>query len=427
VQSFWRDEAFSVIFAQQPVSTIVFKSLMEPPVYYLLLHFWIKIFGTSEIAARSLSLVGFTMATIVIIEWADKLFKSHWLSKFLPIFFFFNPMLLYYAFEVRAYGWYIFFATLALFAYDQKRWNIYRFAVILGIYTHLYLGIIPLVHFIYEFIEHRMWKQWNKPLRLLTNPMIQSLIIIGFCFIPWAIRLSTELQKFKDSWYFPVNINLIQSVLGNMFLGYEGTPWYLWGWTRILSFILFNFFGIAIIPKEHRKTTIPMVMMIFIPLSLVIGFSFYKPIFVNRYLIPVTIAEVILLTYSLKVFTQPLIQKILAIFMLVFVLAFDCWYPQQHPKLAIRETFQEINRFKSPQDIVLASDAMIFMETLYYTNDKKSVKLYNPMNSPFPWYIGDAVFSPSYQIQILPHYPARAFFINTDGTYSIRYNLSIKQ
>jgi hypothetical protein len=170
-----------------------------------------------------------------------------------------------------------------------------------------------------------------------------------------------------------------------------------------------------------------MVMMIFIPLSLVIGFSFYKPIFVNRYLIPVTIAEVILLTYSLKVFTQPLIQKILAIFMLVFVLAFDCWYPQQHPKLAIRETFQEINRFKSPQDIVLASDAMIFMETLYYTNDKKSVKLYNPMNSPFPWYIGDAVFSPSYQIQILPHYPARAFFINTDGTYSIRYNLSIKQ
>jgi hypothetical protein len=181
------------------------------------------------------------------------------------------------------------------------------------------------------------------------------------------------------------------------------------------------------IPKEHRKTTVPLLLMIIVPLTLVIGFSFYKPIFVNRYLIPVTIAEVILLGYSLKVFTRPIVQKTIAALMLIFILLFDCWYPQQHPKLAIAKTFQEINRFKSPKDIILASDAIIFMETLYYAKDKAQVKLFNPTNTPFPWYIGDAVFSPSYQIQTLPQYPVRAFFVHTDGTYSIRYNTSINR
>jgi uncharacterized membrane protein len=124
VQSFWRDEAFSVLLAEHPLFVIFTKTTFEPPVYYTLLHFWIKIFGTSEIAVRSLSLLGFTLATIVIIEWSHKLFKSHWLSLFTPFFFFFNPMLLYYAFEARVYGWYIFFATLSLFAYDQKKWRL---------------------------------------------------------------------------------------------------------------------------------------------------------------------------------------------------------------------------------------------------------------------------------------------------------------
>ncbi|MCJ7826492.1 hypothetical protein MUP56_02660, partial [Patescibacteria group bacterium] len=77
-QSFWRDEAFSVLLAQQPLSVIFQKTSVEPPIYYMLLHFWIKFFGTSEIAARSLSFIGFALATIVVIEWAHILFKNHW-------------------------------------------------------------------------------------------------------------------------------------------------------------------------------------------------------------------------------------------------------------------------------------------------------------------------------------------------------------
>jgi mannosyltransferase len=422
IQSFWRDEAYSVLLASRPLSFIFGKTSIEPPVYYVLLHYWIKLFGTGEIASRSLSLIGFTLATIVVTEWAGKLFKSHWLSKFMPLFFFFNPMLLYYAFEVRAYGWYVFFATLSFFAYDRKKWRLYRIAVILGIYTHLYLGLIPFVHLIHYAVQKKLWRI-HKPIALFADPMIRSIALTGVCFIPWIIRLLGELPKFKDSWYFPVNIHLIQSVLGNMFLGYEGTPWYLWGATRVLSLVLFILFCIALIPKQNRKRTLPLFLMIFIPLIVVIGISFVKPLFVNRYLIPVTIAEVLLISFTIKAFPNTIVQKIFSVSILLGVLLFNCWYPQQHKKLDIRKTFEEVNLIKTPKDIVVASDAIIFLETLYYTKDAKSVRLYNPQNFPFPWYIGDALFSPDVQISSYPPYPIRAFFIHTDGTYSIRYKL----
>ena len=111
-QSLWRDEVFSIFLAQQPLSVFLPKLSFEPPLYYILLHFWIKFFGTSEIAVRSLSLLGFSLSVIVIIHWAEKLFRSHWLSWGLPVVFFINPMLFYYAFEVRTYGWYILFIVL---------------------------------------------------------------------------------------------------------------------------------------------------------------------------------------------------------------------------------------------------------------------------------------------------------------------------
>src|SRR3990167_1244681 len=136
-QSLWRDEVLSVLLAQRSPVTFI-NIALEPPLYYIFLHTWIKIFGNSEIAVRSLSLVGFSLATIVAIIWAAKLFKKHWLSWFLPLFFFLNPMLLYYAFEARAYGWYIFFTVASMYTYMERRWMWYIATTVLCLYTHTY-------------------------------------------------------------------------------------------------------------------------------------------------------------------------------------------------------------------------------------------------------------------------------------------------
>jgi hypothetical protein len=219
-------------------------------------------------------------------------------------------------------------------------------------------------------------------------------------------------------------MNLIKSVLGNVFLGYEGTPWHLWGFTGMVSMFLFFLFGVALLPKVNRKQTVPLYLMVFIPLVLVIGFSLIKPIFVNRYLMTVTIAEILLISFAIKSIPNEIIQKITAIIFCIGILWFNCWYPTQHKKTDIRKVFDEINLIQKQNDFIVASDAIIFLETLYYAKDKTRVRLYNPNNQVFPWYIGDAVYSSSYQLSSLPYFPNRAFFIESNGEYSVQYNIS---
>ena len=70
LQSLWNDEGTSVALAQRSLSTIAEQAAQDihPPLYYFLLHGWIKLAGTSEAAVRSLSaLLG---VLVVLGTWA---------------------------------------------------------------------------------------------------------------------------------------------------------------------------------------------------------------------------------------------------------------------------------------------------------------------------------------------------------------------
>src|SRR5947209_20601858 len=56
---FWMDEAITTGIASHPLSAIpgVLRHDGSPPLFYVLLHFWIRLFGSSEAATHSLSLV----------------------------------------------------------------------------------------------------------------------------------------------------------------------------------------------------------------------------------------------------------------------------------------------------------------------------------------------------------------------------------
>ena len=372
--------------------------------------------GTSEIAVRSLSLLGFALATGVVIHWSETLFKKSWLSIVLPLLFFLNPMLIYYAFEVRTYGWYIFFATLSMYTYIERRWRLYILATILGFYTHSYFLIVPFVQVIHWLLTKKL-----SP-RRLRDPFVRASLINGLFILPWLIRIAQVSAKLKNSWYFPVDFHLIASVVGNIFLGYEGTPWYLWDYTAALSVGLILLFVTALRNKEHKQIALYFFLAVFAPIILVISVSFIKPLFVNRYLIPVTIAEVFLLVYALDAMRNRRLQKVLGVSFILFSLAFNLWYPNKHPKVDIARTFTEINALAGTRDVILAQSPLILFESIYYSADPSRVYLYNPNGSAFPWYVGDAIFDPKKQAYDLPPYPMQAFLVNIDGSYSVAYS-----
>ena len=424
VQSLWRDEAFSILAAERSIGFIVSRLGFEPPVYYTMLHFWIRIFGESEIATRSLSLLGFVLAITIIIKWSEDMFKKHWLTWFAPLFFALNPMLLYYAFEVRTYGWYMFFATASLFAYAQKKWAWFTLASILGFYTHTYF-LFHLTAIGMHWLIYDMWKRSHTWKSLIENTAFKSFLTIGVAITPWLAKITLEASRLKDSWYYPVDLHLVYSVLGNMFIGYEGTPWYGWTYTKYLS-ILLLFLGIlAYRNTKEKKRNLLFLFAVGIPLGLCVGISFIKPLFVNRYLLGTTIGLVLVVIAAIQSIRNATIQKISAAGLLTLVIWVNWWFPPQHAKLPIRDTMTSINSIRKNTDVYFAATPIIYLEVKYYAADRSRVYLYNPTNGIFPWYIGDAVISASDMAQDLPLYPTRAFLIRDDGSYEIVYRMPI--
>lgn len=424
VQSLWRDEVFSIFVAEKPIFSVLPKLTFEPPVYYVLLHFWIKIFGNGEIATRSLSFIGVVLAALVFMKLADREYPGSWITWFAPIFFLLNPMVLYYAFEVRTYGWYIFFATLSVYAYLSERKVLGVIANVLGFYTHTYFVFVILVQGVHRLyvITHQ---SKHRIAAVMNDPFLRSMLISSFLMLPWVIRLVFELPRLKQSWYFPVDISLIYSVLGNMFVGYEGTPWYGWLYTRYLSLCLLVMFFLAYRSKKLNRNTLYLYLQVFLPLVIVIGISFIKPLFVNRYLIPVTIAEILLVCTAIHALKPIRLQYLTGGLWLGFVILFNSWYPLQHPKLPLRDTIRSIHPLMDQHDVIYAETPLVLFESMYYSPDRSRVFLYNPSGTAFPWYVGDTVYSADMARAELPEYPHRAFLVREDGTFDVAYRLPV--
>ena len=68
---FWMDEAITTGISSHSLSAIpgILRHDGNPPLYYMLLHVWMSIFGASEAATHALSLV-FGLLTIPVGMWA---------------------------------------------------------------------------------------------------------------------------------------------------------------------------------------------------------------------------------------------------------------------------------------------------------------------------------------------------------------------
>ena len=106
-QPVWLDEAFSVWMASHPLPDIVswVRALdQHPPGYYLLLHGWMRVFGESPWAIRSLSLWGGMLAVALGMAVARRVAGTR-LMLLSGVVLAFSPFGVRYAQEARMYAW----------------------------------------------------------------------------------------------------------------------------------------------------------------------------------------------------------------------------------------------------------------------------------------------------------------------------------
>src|SRR4051794_10852424 len=103
---FWIDEGLSVGISDRPLHAIphALREDGSPPLYYVLLHFWLAIGGHSEGGVRALSLV-FALVAVPVAWWAGRaIFRSTRAAWIAAVLMALNPFLSQYAQEARMYS-----------------------------------------------------------------------------------------------------------------------------------------------------------------------------------------------------------------------------------------------------------------------------------------------------------------------------------
>ena len=192
------DEPFGVYLANQSwreLFAIVIRDVVHPPLFYILLKFWVGVFGDSIFAVK-LFAVFFAIASIAPLM---MLVRELRLSRDAINLFFWivgvNAYLIFYSQELRMYSLVMFTSSCSLWLFvkllraNQDLWKIQvaLFAAnLILIYSHYYGWMFVAVQFIVLLIRQR-----NK-----LNGFVAMSTFLVACFLPWAY-LVAQAAKMK--------------------------------------------------------------------------------------------------------------------------------------------------------------------------------------------------------------------------------------
>ena len=141
---YWIDEGLSVGIASHPLADIpgVLRQDGSPPLYYLILSLWIRVFGFGEGDTHALS-VGLAVLCVPTAFLAARAMfgtRAGWIAALLMAM---NPFLTYYAQETRMYALVALLSTIVagtfVLAFVQRRraWlPVFALALVLLVYSH---------------------------------------------------------------------------------------------------------------------------------------------------------------------------------------------------------------------------------------------------------------------------------------------------
>ena len=381
--SLWGDESFSVVLAKHNLFDIIRITAQDftPPLYYFFLHGWMQLFGTSEIAVRSLSLLFFLLIPLALFYLAKDFFgkKIALLASGLVLLY---PFLFGYAFEARAYTLLTFLTTLSMAFFLKKRWTLYVITTVAALYTHNFTVFIILAQILYFLVALR--KEWRS--------ILLSFVGIGLLYLPWMTTIYQQVTRVNgDFWIDTPTWDTLKNMYKTFFVFY---------WTTITIFILRGY---------KRKEDLLLYLWLLVPpfasffLSLV-----GRPLFYDRYLIEIIPAIPLLLASGLYYQTKKisLFKRLrqIAIAVLILYLGFNFINKDIHKfSNPNKQPFRELAAYITgtyPTEIPVINyytDKLHYFELKYYDIP---VVIYSP--NELPYWVGKSLIDPQDNIQQFP-------------------------
>lgn len=291
VSDLWLDEALTVNIAHLPLAKIpaALRHDGAPPLYYVLLHFWMLAFGTGDVATRSLSgVIG--VATLPATWLLARRLASRSVAWVATILLATSPFAVYYDTEVRMYALVAFLVVLGGLALNSalerpRPLNLIGLGLItsLLLYTHYWsLYLVAVVG------AGLAWKAWRADSPTPYRWALAAEILGCVTFLPWLPIFWFQLHHTGTPWATPASFDAIVHAISK-FAGGANNP------GRALALVFFalaglGLFGIAIdanrieLDLRTRPRARAVALAVFCTLAIaIVGGLMSSSAFVSRY------------------------------------------------------------------------------------------------------------------------------------------------
>ena len=421
-QSLWYDEAVSWYLTQMslPQLTTWTANDIQPPLYYYLLWFWVRLAGTSEYALRFPSVLFATLTLPLLWRLARQLFGTlgAWLALLLA---FLSPFHVYYAQEARMYTlltllglmssslWLQLIEALHRGVSAPASRNIvwiaigYAITMVAALYTHYFAVFLLVAH----------WASWGwiivrHALHHVTSPdgkargalwsflgrfrfILIPLAVILLLYIPWLPFLLGRYVQ--DASYWPGTLSVAEMArrlfltftLGETVKEAVGVP-LAFGWGILLLVCLAILtWASRNLPGFYRRVALPFVLSwLIVPAAFILLLAWRVPKFNPRYAILAWPALVLIFAGGLSALLswrspwgieKRALLRSTGVLALGFVLAtaiysLHNWYmpyrDNQFNKADFRITAQVVRERITPDETVLLSSGHMAPAWAYY-------------------------------------------------------------
>jgi uncharacterized membrane protein len=439
-QSIWFDEAHTLLLAHQPASQLVHLAALDvhPPMYFLIVKAWASVFGWSDGALR---LLGAYMAPALVVTGAllaKKLFGKR-AGLLAATFIALSPFIIRYDFELRMYSLAAIIAVLATYVFvkavnnttSRKHqwwlWVTYAVLVAVGMYTVYYTAFIWLGHATWLFIKAEQARHREK--QRISQTMRQGLLAYALALVlwlPWLFVFVTQLTNGALA-------NITEPLTATNTLGFISFAFLYqpFGQLTMLQSLMFGGVIAAIVTLiiyTRRTSPRPSYLglistIVIVPFALLALVSLVKPLYVERYLVPVVpfffimVAGLCAAAFTVKPIATRRLAGILVViccFGLVQLAHVGNFNFQRNESIMTKQAVAAFEARCQPGTVILANDPYVYIQSLPYFTSSCPFLFYEPSEVLRGGYAGVSGSSQQVKNQASLGTPARIVYVYYD-------------
>jgi len=407
----WLDEAATVIQAKRSLPLVIqtIASGVHPPLFHILVHYWIKLFGATETAVRGFAVM-WGVLSIPAAYWATRVAYDRRSGLIAAVIVALSPYAIWYSQEARMYSMMMFFGFLSvgflMLAVRDNRtrhWVGYTIATLLGMFSHYFFAFLVLGEGLYfvvmeVLVAHGRLKRsrravfsWTRPLSLLIElpklkPWLISMVVLGSSYMVWLNRSvffgSTQSPLIASATgqglgygqaapHLALRFNDVGRVVVEMLLGFQPLPFtfaMVATWPLVISatLVLFDYMGFL-----ARRSVVAIWAALGLIVIAVLG-QWQGQVLASRYFIALTAPVVILSAGVLG--AMPTVRR-RGVLIVCSVLCLAAWFSQSYnPDNSVRFEYREalamIAQDHRPGDVLIYEPFYLEPIVLYYLPTK---------------------------------------------------------